>query len=509
MNEYSLQMKSISKEFPGVKALTKIDFDMRPGEVHALLGMNGAGKSTLIKILAGIYQKDSGQIFINGNQVEIQNPSVAKDLGISTVYQDPQMVSTFTGYENIFLGSETKGRSVFSPLNRRELKKKASKLLEKYPFQIDLNKQVYGMETVEKETIAVLRALSQENVRILVLDEPTSILTHREIKILFKHIEILKKAGISIIYITHRLEEVFEIADRFSVIRDGMNVGTYSTKDSKINHGTCTELMIGKKISQIFPEKTENPVEELLRLDNLGLERSFQNISLSANKGKILGVFGLVGSGFDELCKTLFGVIRPTSGKIIFKGKEMNFHSVRDSIKNGVFLIPGDRRDQGQISDESVSFNVTLSALDKISMVLGLVNSYKEKTEAQKIIDDVQIKTPSIHQKVGFLSGGNQQKVVIGKGLYTNADLYIFEEPTTGVDVGAKSSIYQLIRDLSKEKAVILVSSDCEEVFGLCDEVVVLYKGSIVLYKPTEQTSLEEMLICGLTGGLHSTSSTA
>lgn len=502
MSNYSLQMKGIYKEFPGVKALVQVDFDLVPGEVHALLGMNGAGKSTLIKILSGIYQKDAGDILINGTHVEIHNPAMAKALGISTVYQDPQMIPSFTGYENIYLGSETEGKSLFSTVNRRAMRKRAQQLLEKYPFQIDLTKQVSEMETVEKETIAVLRALSVEKASILVLDEPTSILTRKEIDVLFKQIEILKKSGIPIIYITHRLAEVFQVADRFTVLRDGMNVGTYSVKDSGIDHNKIAELMLGKKMTQVYPERADNPAGEYLRLENLSLEGYYHDISLTANKGEVLGIFGLVGSGFGELCKSIFGMMPPTSGKMFVDGEGVKITSTPAAIKKGIFLIPGDRRVQGQISDESISFNVTLSALDKISMWLGLVNTAKEGKAAKKIVNDLQIKTPGTNQKVGLLSGGNQQKVVIGKGFYADSDLYIFEEPTVGVDVGAKSSIYKLIRELSKDKAIIVVSSDCEEVYGICDQAIVLFKGKVVLQKPVDQTSLNEMLLYGLTGGI-------
>jgi ribose transport system ATP-binding protein len=501
MENYLLQMKGICKEFAGVKALRGVDFNLKPGEIHALIGMNGSGKSTLIKILAGIYQKDAGEVFINGNKVEINNPASAKELGIATVYQDPQTISSFTGYENIYLGSETEKKSVFQSINRVDLRKRAQKLLEKYPFRIDLNKPVYELEAVEKETIAVLRALSQENTCILVLDEPTSILTRREIDVLFKQIKILKDSGISIIYITHRLDEIFQVADSFTIFRDGTNVGTYDVKESGIDHSKITELMLGKKVNQVYPERNVTVGEEYLRLEDLTQLGYFQNINLSVKKGQIVGVFGLVSSGFDELCKTIFGLTPPTSGKMHVKGKQVRFNTVTEAIRQGVFLIPGDRRAQGQISDETVTFNLTLSALDKISMLLGMVNKARERDISGKIVDQLQIKTPSIEQKVGLLSGGNQQKVVIGKGLGTDSEVYIFEEPTVGVDVGAKASIYHLIRELSKEKAVVVVSSDCEEVFGICDEAVVMYKGKMVLHKPVEETRLDEMLLYGMTGG--------
>jgi ABC-type sugar transport system ATPase subunit len=494
-------MRGIVKEFPGVRALAGVDFNLKPGEVHALLGINGAGKSTLIKILAGIYQKDTGSIFVHENEVEINNPLDAKALGIATVYQDPQMIPTFTGYENIYLGSETDTKSVFSIINRRDLRKRAQKLLGRYPFSIDLNRPVYELETVEKETIAVLRALSQEHTSILVLDEPTSILTRSEISVLFQQIEILKKRGISIIYITHRLDEVFQVADRFTVLRDGKNVGTYGVKDKDIDSNKITELMLGEKLSQVYPSRGGKPGQEVMRLENLSLAGKFSDVAFSSCRNEIIGIFGLVGSGFDELCKSIFGVMQPSGGKIYIEGQEVKLKSADEAVKSGIFLIPGDRRTEGLISEENVSFNTTLSNLKKISMVLGLTRPSQERKDTNAIIEALKIKTPSARQKAALLSGGNQQKVVIGKGLYTDSKVYVFEEPTVGVDVGAKAGIYHLIRELSKDQAVIVASSDCEEIFGICDRAIVLYKGRIVLDRPVKETRLDEMLLYGLTGG--------
>jgi ribose transport system ATP-binding protein len=502
MDQYSLLMKGIVKQFPGVVALAGVDFDLKPGEVHALLGINGAGKSTLIKILAGIYQKDAGEIFFNDHKVEINNPNEAKANGITTVYQDPQMIPSYTGYENIFLGSETRTKSVFSVIQRRNLRQRAQKLLERFPFHVDLNTPVWELATVEKESIAILRALSQENMSILILDEPTSILTRSERDVLFEQIEILKSRGIAIIYITHRLDEVFQIADRFTVLRDGKNVGTYSIHDSGIDNSKITELMLGEKLNQVFPMRSGVPEEEVLRLDQLSVDGYFEGISLTACKGEILGIFGLVGSGFDELCKSIYGALPSDRGKIIIGRKEVVHRSTGDAVQNGVFLIPGDRRNEGQISDESIAFNITLSNLKEITSVAGLIQTRHERDDARRIVDALNIKTPSVRQKVALLSGGNQQKVVIGKGLYTDSSVYIFEEPTVGVDVGAKSGIYRLIRDLSKDKAVIVASSDVEEVYGISDRVMVMFKGRVVLEKPVQDTRLDEMLLYGLAGGV-------
>jgi ribose transport system ATP-binding protein len=500
MEDFSLTMRGISKEFPGVVALAGVDFNLRPGEVHALLGINGAGKSTLIKILSGRYQKDAGEIRIRGNVVEIHNPSDARTNGIATVYQDPQMIPSFTGYENIFLGAETATSSIFSVIRRRQLHRRAQKLLEKYPFTVDLGRPVSELETVEKEVIAILRALALEDTAILVLDEPTSILTGQETEVLFEQIRILKSTGVSIVYITHRLEEVFEIADRFTVLRDGQAVGTYGVDDS-IDTGKIAELMLGEKLSHVFPDKEYTPGEVLLSVNDLSLDEKFTEISFDVRRGEILGIFGLVGSGFDELCKSIFGITRFTSGTITVGGQHINPKSASAAIKSGIFLVPGDRRVEGQILDESVAFNTTLANLKSISRMAGLISHGREKKDVERVVDTLKIKTPDINENVSLLSGGNQQKVVIGKGLYTDSKVYMFEEPTVGVDVGAKSGIYQQIRDLSRDKGVVVVSSDCEEVFGICDRAIVLYKGRIVLNKPINETKLDELLVYGLTGG--------
>jgi ABC-type sugar transport system ATPase subunit len=499
MNETVLEMRGISKNFPGVIALEDVEFSLHAGEVHALLGINGAGKSTLIKILSGVYQLDSGEIYLGGDPVEINNPQKAKELGISTVYQDPQMIPSFTGYENIYLGSESESRSVFRLVRRREMRKKAQKLIENYPFDVNLSQKVGKLSTIEKESIAILRVLARENTKILVLDEPTSILSRKEIDILFKQIEILKQHGIAIIYITHRLEEIFQVADRYTVLRDGKNVGTDNVVKG-IDKNQVAEKMLGEKLSKVYPDKSTGRGEVLCQIDKLSLSGKFNNINLTLRKGEIIGIYGLVGSGFDELCKALFGVLKPDEGKLFINDAEVILRTPIDALENGIFLVPGDRRIEGQILNESVSFNVTLANLENVSSLFGLIRDAKENRDAKEIIERLNVKTNSAKTLVSKLSGGNQQKVVIGKGIYTNSDIYIFEEPTVGVDVGAKSSIYHLIRELSVDKAVVVASSDLEEVYGISDHVLVMYKGNVIIDKPVNQTSLEEMLISGLTG---------
>jgi len=500
VEDLSLEMTGIVKEFPGVRALDGAEFNLARGEVHALLGINGAGKSTLIKVLSGVHQADAGQIELNGRRIEINSPQDAIDSGIATVYQDPQMIPSFTGYENIFLGAESDSAGLFPRIRRKKLLARARALLERFPVDIDLTRPVGELQAVEKESIAILRALSRENMSVLVLDEPTSILTRKEIEILFEQIRMLKESGISIIYITHRLDEVFRIADRLTVFRDGRNVATCLTSDKGVDHARIAELMLGRELTNVYPPRGRSPGDAVLSVRGLALAGKFAETSFTARRGWILGVFGLVGSGIDELCKTLFGVLRRTAGTTEINGRKVALGSPSDAIAGGLFLVPGDRRTEGQISDESVSFNVILSNMARVSGMGFLIDRRAERTDAVSIVEELDIKTPDVSEPVSLLSGGNQQKVVIGKGLYTDGEVYIFQEPTVGVDVGAKTGIYEMIRGLSAEKAVIVVGSDCEEIYGLCDHAMVMYQGKVVMDKPASEVRLDQMLLCGLTG---------
>lgn len=497
MADYRLHMKGIKKEFPGVKALDGVDFYLKPGEVHALLGINGAGKSTLIKILSGVYTKDKGTIFLDGNQIEINSPQDAMDHGIATVYQDPQMIPSFTGYENIFLGFETEGKGTFTRIDRKKLHEKAERILERFPVDIDLTRPVLQLTAVEQEIIAILRALSRE-MSVLVLDEPTSILTENEKQVLFGLIHVLKKQAVSIIYISHRLEEIYQVVDRLTIIRDGRNVATLRAKDKDADHMAIAELMLGEKMDQIYPAKGKVSGEEILSVNGLSLEGRFQDVSFAASKGEILGIFGLVGSGTEELAKVLFGLFPSTKGKIQIHGGEIRFRSAREAIQNGIFLIPGDRRVEGLIDVQPISFNISLASLKRIANFLGLVRRKQEKRETYALVEQLALTPPDVNLKVSFLSGGNQQKVVICKGLFAEAEIYIFFEPTAGVDVGTKTGIYSLIRELSKGAVVILISSDCEEVAGVCDRVMTMFKGKVTMDEDVDRVSPEEILLCGI-----------
>ncbi len=500
MEAYRLEMQGIVKEFPGVKALDGAELKLMPGKVHALLGINGAGKSTIIKILSGVYQKDAGDMFLDGKKIKITSPQAAIDHGIATVYQDPNMIPSFTGYENIYLGFESDKKGLFPRINRKKLKQKAEELLKRFSVKIDLNVPVAQLSAVERETIAILRALSRE-MSILVLDEPTSILTEKETNTLFELIKTLKQQDIAIVYITHHLEEVEQIADQFTIFRDGKSIATLDVKEHGADHKKIAELMLGKTMTSIYPDKTFQPGETCLSVQELGLNEKFKNISFKARKGEVLGVFGLVGSGIDELGKVLFGIFPKDEGVIEIKGRPVNMKSAADAIKNGILLVPGDRRQEGLIGDEPVRFNVSISNLNRISGKTGLIKAKEEASSVQSLVETLEVAPSDISIEVSLLSGGNQQKVVIAKTLFAEGDVYIFQEPTVGVDVGAKSGIYKLIRELSNDKAVIVISSDCEEIFGNCDRVIVMYKGEPVMAKNMEDTQLDELLLFGVKGG--------
>ena len=495
MENIRLEMKSINKQFASVKALNDADFTLKQGEVHALLGINGAGKSTLIKVLSGIYNKDNGEILMNGKAVTINTPQDAIKLGVSTVYQDPQMVESFTGYENIYLGVENDKKGTVTQMSRKKMLANAKELLIKYPLDIDVEKPVYSLSAIEREILAVLRALSKE-CDILILDEPTSILTEKEKHILFDFIKSLKAKGVSIIYITHHLDEVEKICDAFTVFRNGTNIAHETVKDGKVDARHIAELMLGEKLDQLYPPKSIAFLGDVvMNAENLSLDGKLNKINLELHKGEVLGIFGLVGSGIDEISKILYGAMYHSSGDVLLKGKPVNLRSTRDAIEKGIYLVPGDRKSEGQIGDLSIIHNLTLSKLSRITNKASFVNKKLELSYAEQLRKQLSIATPNVFKKVQELSGGNQQKVVIGKGLFSQAEIYIFCEPTVGVDVGAKSAIYDIMRELTKTSAVIIISSDPEEVLGNADRVMVVNKGNVTLTCDATETTLQDMLV--------------
>lgn len=499
MGNTILKMDGITKQFPGVLALDKASFELTRGEVHALLGINGAGKSTLIKVLSGINQIEGGKIWIDGKAVEIDGTTAARKLGVATVYQAPEMVPSFSGYENVFLGNESTRSGFFSYIDRQELRRHANEVLKQFPIDVDLDRPVSELAPIEREAVSILRALVLEDIKILILDEPTSILSHREIQILFSLIRSLKEQGVSIIYVTHNLNEVFEITDRFTVFRAGQNVGTFPSDKATYSHNDIAELMLGNKLQSVYPEASESYGETLFAIEDLAYGQVFEDVTFEVRRNEIVGIFGLVGSGLDELCKTMFGDLRADTGEIRIAGVPQNFRSCADAIDAGIFLVPADRHTEGYFSDESIAFNTTISNLPGVSS-RGIVRRKAETNATLALIDELKLAPGDPHGNISKLSGGNQQKAVMAKGFFTDSSVYIFAEPTVGVDIGAKALIYHAIRDLSTRCATIVASSDVEEVYGIADRILVVYEGKVVLNATKTDVSLDDVLVCGLTG---------
>jgi len=499
-----LKMTGITKHFGSTLALDNVDFEVVPGEVHALLGVNGAGKSTLVKIISGLYQMDSGQICIDGENVSIQSPTDAIRAGVATVQQHPELVGSLSGIENIFLGQEGESRGLMKHIDRKTMREKAQKLLARFPIEIDLSVRVDLMESVERETVAILHALKQDHIKLLILDEPTSTLTYKEAGKLFDVMRALKRSGIGIIYITHRLEEIFQVADRFTVFRDGRKVATLKTNDGLNTESSITKLMLQKDMAALYPTKPAEAGAKgdvLMEVRNLSLENAFQNVSLTLRRGEIVGGFGLVGSGIEMLGATMYGDQRPSSGEILLKGQKVSFAGPKDAIRRGVFLVPGDRKTEGLTLTKDVAFNTTLANLRRASYWGGLLRRRRNEKAVAGILDGLELRPPQLWRKAGEFSGGNQQKIVLAKGLFRQADVYIFLEPTTGVDIGARSKLYALMRELSAQAAVLLLSSDFDEVYGLADRVFALYRGQVTM-SPSRGVTRDQVLAGGLMGSV-------
>lgn len=476
-----LRMRGIEKRFGSVKALDNVDFSVGSGEIHALLGTNGAGKSTLVKIISGLYQKDAGTIEIDGEIVEIAAPADAMAKGVAAVQQHPELIDDLTGVENIFFGAEVARPGLMRRIPHREMRRRAADLLRRFPIDIDLNRPVSEMGAVDREIVAVLQALTSDHIRIMILDEPTSTLTEREKASLFKLMRALKAAGIALIYITHRLEEVFEIADAFTVFRGGCNVVSMSASQARADGSSLIEQMLGEQPGDLYPAlAAQLGGEAVLETAALCSAGCFQDISLTARRGEILGIFGLVGSGLDELSKALFGAHPITGGEMRLKGKRVIFASPADALRAGIFLAPGDRRTEGLAMDSDVVFNTTLANLGRASHSGGFMRWRGPRQTTAKLSERVDLRPPILSRRAREFSGGNQQKIVIAKGLYAEAEVYIFAEPTVGVDIGAKARLYAVMRELAERAAVIVMSSDCDEVQGVADRLIGLYRGAMV-----------------------------
>lgn len=497
MNNVLLEMRNIHKTFPGVYALKDVNFDLKYGEVHAILGENGAGKSTLIKVLAGIYEAEKGQIFIDGKQCNIKDVKMSQSYGISVIHQELCLVPHMTVAENIFLGREpVTGRTSF--VNFKEMNAEAQKILNSVGLNIESNTKVYKLSVAQQQLVEIAKALSVD-ARILIMDEPTSSLTNKEVEMLFKTINELKAKNISIIYISHRIEELFRITDRITVLRDGQYVGTKKT--SETTKDELISMMVGRELKDLY-KKTDHPVgETILEVKNLCKKNVLKNISFSLRRGEILGLSGLVGAGRTELMRAIFGVDSFDSGEIILQGKNLVIKMPQNAIENGIVLVSENRKEQGLILQKDVSFNLTLVILRKIIKFIH-VDRKLEDAIVKDYTDKLSIKATSKNQLVKNLSGGNQQKVVIAKWLATNPKVLILDEPTRGVDVGAKAEIYSIIDMLASQGVgIIMVSSELPEIINMSDRVMVMNNGQITGILEGKQIN-QETIMHYATGGI-------
>jgi len=471
VDEKILTMKNIDKSFPGVKALDDVDFSLNKGEVHALVGENGAGKSTLVKILNGIHKKDRGKIEYKGKEVEYKNPKEAMKAGLSIIHQELELIPHLSVAENIYLGREPRN-GIF--IDYQKLYEMTGKIINQLGVNINPQEIINNLNIGKKQMVEIAKAVSQ-NADILVMDEPTSSLTNQEIEILFDLIQRLKEQGISIIYISHRLEEVFEICDRVTVLRDGKKVDDVKVENTE--REKLIQMMVGRDIDERFPEVDTENKNTILEIKNLNVPNKIKNASFKLRKGEIMGVAGLMGAGRTELAKSIYGEFKKMSGEILLHGEKINLDSPQKAIKNGIYYLSEDRKGEGLILNLSVKENITLSIVNKLSKFGIFINKNEEDKISKNYIDEFDIKTPSPKQKVKNLSGGNQQKVVISKVLSTEPQIVILDEPTRGIDVGAKNEIYHLIKKLTSEDvAVIMISSELPEILNLSDRILVMYE---------------------------------
>ena len=474
-NQVFFEMRCISKSFPGVKALNNVGFSVAEGEVRALVGENGAGKSTLMKILNGNYKKDTGAILIDGKEVDITDPQVADAHGITIIFQELNLVDELSIAENIFAGRlAKKGKLV----NWKELNEKAKVLLNRISFDVDPRKLVGSLTVAEKQMVEIAKALSR-NSRIILMDEPSATLTKKELDALFQIIRDLKSSGIAVIYISHRMEEIFEICETVTVMRDGQIIGTRDI--DKVATDELVEMMVGREVNSAFPKRSAQIGEEILRVENLCRKDRKQNVSFNLRKGEVLGIAGLVGAGRTEIMRAIFGIDYINSLDVYVNGKKVKITDPASAKKHGIAFLTEDRKVEGLTLDFSVKSNVVAANLGSIAKGGIFTNGKLENQIADEYIAKTSIKTPHRNQKVGNLSGGNQQKVVVSKWLNTAPDILIMDEPTRGIDVGAKREIYEIINELvAQGKAVILISSELPEVLGMSDRVLVMKDDAIV-----------------------------
>ncbi len=503
MSVSQLHMNNISIEFPGVKALNNVHFTTSTGMAHALIGANGAGKSTLMKVLSGAYNHYSGQITLDGKPLSIRSPKNSQDYGIQIVYQevDTALIPNLTVGENIMLNQTVNSMGKRQFVNWNELHNKATNILKNLKINVSSIELVSELTLAEKQMVLIARAILTE-CKFLILDEPTAPFSQSETTELFRIVNELKANNVGIIFISHRLPEIFELCDEITIMRNGEFVSCESI--SKTSQSRVVEQMLGRKLDEQYPNHSFTIGEPILEVHNLSDTVKTNNLTICASAGEIVGIAGLVGAGKTELCKALFGSSKITSGKILLNGEEVKIRSPFDAVKQGIVLVPEERRKEGILVEESVVTNLSVVNLNKFTSFFSFINRGKEKAQAVELIKSLGIKTPTTETKVQHLSGGNQQKIAIGKWLITDADVYIFDEPTKGVDVGAKKDIFELISGLARRgKAVLYASSETSEIIGITNRVYVLYDGKVATELETSKTNEEEILFYAAGGTTH------
>lgn len=484
-------MIDVSKSFPGVKALDNVNLRVRPHSVHALMGENGAGKSTLLKCLFGIYEKDQGKIFFKGQEINFTSSKEALENGVSMVHQELNLVLQRTVMDNMWLGRyPTKGLFV----DHGKMYQDTKHIFEELDIDIDPRVKVGTLSVSQMQMIEIAKAFSYD-AKIVIMDEPTSSLTEKEVNHLFKIINKLKEKGCGIVYISHKMEEIFQLCDEITILRDGQWVATQPLKGMTMDQ--IIGMMVGRELTQRFPEKTNQPKEVILEVEHLTAKNqpSIKDVSFNLHKGEILGIAGLVGAKRTDIVETLFGIRDRSEGIIKLHGKEVANHNAHEAIQNGFALVTEERRSTGIYSRLDIAFNSLIANMDNYKGSMGLLSDNKMKSDTQWVIDSMRVKTPTQQTQIGSLSGGNQQKVIIGRWLLTQPEILMLDEPTRGIDVGAKFEIYQLILELAKkDKGIVIISSEMPELLGITDRIMVMSNGRVAGIVNTKETDQSEIL---------------
>lgn len=490
-SEWLLEMIGVSKSFPGVKALDNVNLRVRPHSVHALMGENGAGKSTLLKCLFGIYEKDEGKIFFKGQEINFTSSKEALENGVSMVHQELNLVLQRSVMDNMWLGRyPTKGLFV----DHGKMYQDTKHIFDELDIDIDPRVKVGTLSVSQMQMIEIAKAFSYD-AKIVIMDEPTSSLTEKEVSHLFKIINKLKEKGCGIVYISHKMEEIFQLCDEITILRDGQWVATQPLKGMTMDQ--IIGMMVGRELTQRFPEKTNQPKEVILEVEHLTAKNqpSIQDITFNLHKGEILGIAGLVGAKRTDIVETLFGIRDRSEGSIKLHGKEVASHNAHEAIRNGFALVTEERRSTGIYSRLDIAFNSLIANMDNYKGSMGLLSDNKMKSDTQWVIDSMRVKTPTQQTQIGSLSGGNQQKVIIGRWLLTQPEILMLDEPTRGIDVGAKFEIYQLILELAKkDKGIIIISSEMPELLGITDRIMVMSNGRVAGIVNTKETDQSEIL---------------